>query len=163
MLCWPRVFVPKRWIILLMDTTVRQWTGDWACHLIIWCFSCFWINREKTYHYCSVAQSRPICNHMDCSMPGFIVLHHLLEFAQIHAHWVSDAIQPSCSLFSSSPPAFNLFPIRVFYESALCITWPKYCSCSFSINPSNEYSGLISFRIDWFNLLGVQGTLKCLL
>ena len=117
MLCWPRVFVPKRWIILLMDTTVRQWTGDWACHLIILCFSCFWINREKTYHCCSVTQSHPaLCNHMDCSMPGFTVLHRLLEFGQIHAHWVSDAIQPSCSLFFPSLLAFNRFPHQGLFQ-----------------------------------------------
>ena len=101
---------------------------------------------------------------MDCSTPGFPVLHYLLEFAQTHVHLVSDAIQPSHPL----PPLLllpSVFPsIRVFSnESALCIRWPKYWSFSFSISPSNEYSGLISFRIDWFDLLSVQGTLKSLL
>ena len=95
-----------------------------------------------------------------CSTLGFPVLHHLPELAQTHVHWVSDAIQPSRPLASPSPPAFP--SIRVFSnESVLCIRWPKYWS--FSINPSNEYSGLISFRIDWFDLLAVQGTLKSLL
>ena len=85
------------------------------------------------------------------------------EFAQTHVHWVSDVIQPSHSLCPLLLP--SIFPsIRVFSnESAFPIRWPKYWSFSFSISPSNEYSGLISFRIDWFDLLAVQGTLKSLL
>ena len=99
---------------------------------------------------------------MDCSMPGFLVFHYPPEFAQTHVYWVSDAIQPSHPL-SSPSPAFNLSHIRVFSnESVLRIRWPKYWSFGFSISPSNEYSGLISFRIDWFEL-AVQGTLKSLL
>ena len=84
---------------------------------------------------------------MNCSTPGFPVLHHLPEFAQTHVHWVVDAIQPSYSP-SSLSPLFSIFPsIRVFSsESALCIKYPKYWSFSFSINPSSEYSGLITFR-----------------
>ena len=94
-------------------------------------------------------------------MPGFPVHHQLLELTQTYVHQVGDAIQPSHPL-SSPSLAFNL--IRVFSkESVLCIRWPKYWSFSFSISPSNEYSGLISFRIDWFDLLAVQGTLKSLL
>ena len=106
----------------------------------------------------SVAQSCPTpCDPTDCSTPGFPVHHHLLELAQTHVHWVSDAIQPSHSLSSPSPPA-------VFSnELALHIRWPKYWSFSSSISPSNEYSGLISFRIDWFDLLAVQRSLKSLL
>ena len=99
---------------------------------------------------------------MDCSSPGFPV-HHLLELAQTHVRWVGDTIQPSHPLSSSSPFTLpSIFPsIRVVSnESALCIRWPKYWSFSFSISPFNEYSGLISFRIDWFDLLAVQGTLK---
>ena len=100
-----------------------------------------------------------LCDLMDCSTPGFPVLHHLLEFAQIHVHWVSDSIQPSHPLSSPSPPAFNLSQHQVFSnESVLCIRWPKYWSFSVSISPSNEYSGLISFRTDWLDLLAVQGT-----
>ena len=109
---------------------------------------------------CSVAQScLTLCDPMDYTMPGFLVLHYLLEFAQTHAHWVGDAIQPSHPLLLLP----SVFPsIRVFSnQSALCIRWPKYWS--FSISPSNEYSGLISFRIDCFDLLTVQGTLKSLL
>ena len=94
-----------------------------------------------------------------CSTPGFFVLHHLQEFAQIHGHWVDDAIQPSHPL---SPPSLlpSIFPsIRIFSnESALHIRWPKYWSFSLSISPSNDCSGLISFRIDWLDLLVVQGT-----
>ena len=162
--------------------------------------------------YCSVTKSCLIlCNPTDCSVPGFHVLHYLLEFAQIHVHWVGDAVLPSHPLLPSLPPGFNLsqhqgvfqwvsshlkrpwsllklmsiklvmpsnhlalcrplllpsiFPsIRVFsYESPLCIRWPEYWSFSFSISPSNEYSRLISFRIDQFDLLSVQTTLKNLL
>ena len=101
---------------------------------------------------------------MDCSMPGFPGLHHLPELVQTHVHWVGDAIQPSHALSFSSPPAFNLSQHQGFCnELALHIRWPKYWSFSLSISPSSEYSGLISFRIDWFDLLAVQGTLKSLL
>ena len=102
-----------------------------------------------------------LCNPINCSIPGFPVLHHLIEFVLTHVHWVGDAIQPSHPLSYPSPPDLNFPSIRVFSnESALCIRWPKYWSFSFSIIPSNEYSGLISFRMDWFDLLAVQGTLK---
>ena len=98
---------------------------------------------------------------MDCSMPGLPVHHQLLELTQTHVHRVGDAIQPSHP-FSHLLFLLSVFPsIRVFSsESALCIRWPKDWSFSFSISPSNEYSGLISFRIDWFDLLTLQGTLK---
>ena len=100
---------------------------------------------------------------MDCSTPGFPVHHQCPELAQTHVHRVGDAIQPSHPLLSPSP-VFNLSHIRVFSnESVFWIRWPKYWSFSFSISPSNEYSGLISFRVDWFYLLAVQGTLKSLL
>ena len=117
------------------------------------------------FHFSLVAQSCPtLCYPMDCSMLGFPVHHQLLELTQTHVRRVSDAIQPSHPLSSPSPPAFNLSSIRVFSsELALCIRWPKYWSFSFSTSPSNEYSGLISFRIDWLDLLAVQGTLKSLL
>ena len=99
-----------------------------------------------------------------CSMPGFPVLHQILELAQTHTHWVSDAIQPSQALSSPSPPASNLSQHQgLFQWVSSCIRWPKYWSFSFSISPSNEYSGLISFMTDWMDLLAVQGTLKSLL
>ena len=112
---------------------------------------------------CSVAQSCPILyNPMNCSTPGFPVLHHLLEFAQTHVHWV----MPSTHLIFCCPRLLfpSIFPsIRVFSNGlALHIRWPKYYSFSFSISPSNEHSGLISFRMGWLNFLAVQGTLKSL-
>ena len=113
---------------------------------------------------CLVSRLCPIlCNPVDCSMPGFTVLHYLPEFAQIH-YWVGDAVEPFHSLLLSSLLCLQFFPsIRVFSnELALFIRWPKYWSFSFIISLSNECSGLISFRIDWFDL-AVQGTLKSLL
>ena len=101
---------------------------------------------------------------MNRTMPGLPVHHQLLEFTQTHVHRDGDAIQPSHPL--SSPLLLpSIFPsIRVFSnESAFPIRCPKYWSFSFSISPSNEYSGLISFRMDWLDLLQVQGTLKSLL
>ena len=101
---------------------------------------------------------------MDCSTRGLTVHHQLLELTQTHVHCVSDAIQPSHPLSSPFPPAFNLSQHQgLSDESALHIRWPKYWSFSFNISPSNEYSGLISFRMDWLDLLVVQGTLKSLL
>ena len=101
---------------------------------------------------------------MDCSTPDVPVHHQLQELAETHVHQVHDAIQPSHSL-SSPSPLLSIFPsIRVFSkESVLCIRWPKYWSFSFSISSSSEYAGLIPFRIDWFDLLAVQGTVKRLL
>ena len=104
-----------------------------------------------------------LCDPVDWSTPGFPVLHHLLEFAHTHVHCIGDAVQPSYSL-SPCSPTFSLTSIRVFSnESVLPITWPQYWSFTFSISSSNEYSWLISFRIDWLDLLAVQGTLKSLL
>ena len=100
---------------------------------------------------------------MDYSTPDFPVHHQLPELAPTHVHWVSNAIQPSHPLRPLLLPP-SIFPsIRVFSnESVLCIKWPKYWNFSFSISPSNEYSGLISFRMDWLDLLAVQETLKSL-
>ena len=112
--------------------------------------------------FSSVAQSyMNLCHPMDCSTPGFPIHHQLLELAQTH---VSEAIQLSHPL-SSSSPAFSLFlSIRVFSsESALHIRWLEYGSFSFSISPLSEYLGLIFFRTDWFDLLAVHGTLRSLL
>ena len=99
--------------------------------------------------FSSVAQSCPtLCNPMDCSTPGFSVHQKLPELAQTHFYWVNNAIQPSHPLSSPSPPAFNLSQHHIFSnESVLRIRWPKYWSFSFSISPSNEYSGLISLRL----------------
>ena len=101
---------------------------------------------------------------MNHSTPGLPVHHQLPEFTQTHVHQVSDAIQPSHPLSSPSPPAPIPPSIRVFSnESALRIRWPKYWSFSFSISTSNAHPGLVSFRMDWLDLLAVQGTLKSLL
>ena len=101
---------------------------------------------------------------MNCSTPGLPVYHQLPESTQTHVHWVGDAIQPSHPLSSPSPPALNFPSIRVFsHKSALHIRWPKYWSFSFNISPSNKHAGLICFRMDWLDLLAVQGTLKSLL
>ena len=101
---------------------------------------------------------------MNHSTPGLPVHHQLPESTQTHVHSVSDATQPSHPLSSPFPPALNLSSITVFSnESALRIRWPKYRSCSFNISPSNEHPGQISFRIDWLDLLAIQGTLKGLL
>ena len=105
-----------------------------------------------------------LCDTMDCSMPGFPVHHQLQELAQTHVHQVT---MPSYHLILCHPLFLppSIFPsIRGFpNESVLHIRWPKYWSFSFSISPSSEYSGLMSFKMDCFDLLAVQGTLKSLL
>ena len=115
--------------------------------------------------YCSVAKSYlTLYDPMDCSITGFPAFHYLPEFVQTHVHWVNDAIQPShlLSPLLLLPSIFS--SIRVFSNvSVLSIRWPKYWSFSFSIIHSNVYSGLIFFRMDWLDLLAVQGTLKSLL
>ena len=113
----------------------------------------------------SVAQSCPtLCDPMDCSTPGLPVHHQLLEFTQTHS---TKSVMASNHLILSHPLLLppSIFPsIRVFFQmSAFHIRWPKYWSFSFNISPSNEYSGLISFRMDWLDLLAVQGILKSLL
>ena len=100
---------------------------------------------------------------MNHSMPGLPVHHQLLEFTQTHVHWVGDTIQPSHPLSSPYSPAFNLSHHQGLFQWVSSLhQWPKYWSFSFSISPSSEHSGLI-FRMDWLDLLAVQGTLKNLL
>ena len=143
MLPWHAGYCRDEFLLQMLGITLHfKWTLNNAC--------------------CSVAQSCPtLCDSVDCRTPGFPVLHHLLELAQTHVHWIGDAIQPSCPLSSPSPLP-SIFPnIRVFSsESSLHIRWPKYWSFSLSLSPSSEYSGLISFRIDWLDLLAVPGTLQ---
>ena len=153
------------------------------CHIM-------WINRKYTYISCllklpptshippsmssqstglrsiqfSLSVMSNSLRYLDCSMPGFPVHHQILELAQTHVHWVSDVIQLSHPQSSPSLPALNLSQHQGFYnESVLHIRWPKYWSFIFSISPSSDYSGPISFRMDWLDFLAVQGTLKRLL
>ena len=101
---------------------------------------------------------------MDCSMPGLPVHQQLPEFTQTHVHWVGDVIQPSPPLLSPSPPALNLSQHQgLFKWVSSSHQVPNYWSFSSNISPSNEYPGLISFRMDWLDLLAVQWTLKSLL
>ena len=101
---------------------------------------------------------------LDSSTPGFSVLHYLPEFAETHVYWVGGAIQPSHPLSSPSPPAFDLSQhLGLFQWVSSHIRWPKYWSFIVSVSPSNKYLGLFSFRIDWLDLLAVQGTVKSLL
>ena len=121
---------------------------------------------EASVQFSSVTQlCLTLCDPMKCRMPGLPV-HHQPRVYSTHVHWVGDAIQPSHPLSSFLPPP-SIFPsIRVFSNKlALHMRWPKYryWSFSFSISPSNEHPGLISFRMDWLDLLAVQGTLKSLL
>ena len=120
---------------------------------------------RSSVQFSSVAQSCPtLCDPMNHSTPVLPVQHQLPESTQAHVHWVGDAIQPPHPLSSRSLLALNLSHIRVFAnESALHIRWPKYWTFSFNISPSNEHPALISFRMDWLDLLAVQGTLKSLL
>ena len=119
----------------------------------------------KIFQFSAVAQlCLTLCDPMDCTTPGFPVHHQLPELTQTYFHWVGDAIQPSHPLSSLSPPAFNLSQHQgLFQWVSSAHQVPKYWSFSFSSSPPNEYLGLISFRIDWLNLLAVQGTLKSLL
>ena len=127
-----------------------------------------WLSNWTDWENCcchSVAESHLTpCDRMDCSTPGFPVLHYFLEFAQTY---VIESMMPSNHLILCHPLLLlsSIFPsIRVFSnKSVLCIRWPKYWSFSFRISPSSEYSGLISFRIDCFDFLAVQGTLNSLL
>ena len=129
----------------------------------------FFFNMEKernVYLNCShsVAKLCPtLCDPMDCSMLGFHVLHYLPEFAQTDVYWVSDAIHFILCHPLLLPP--SIFPsVRIFSnELVLGIRWPKYWSFSFNISLSNEHSGLIPFRTDWFDFPAIQWTLKSLL
>ena len=101
---------------------------------------------------------------MDCSTPGFPIHHQLLEFTQTHVHWTRDATQPSHPLSFPSPLAFSISQHHgLFKRVSSSHQVPKYWSFSLSISPSSEYLGLLSFKMDWLDLLAVQGTLKSLL
>jgi len=134
----------------------------WAPLLSAWNYHN--IDNWLSVQFSSVTQSCPtLCDPMDCSTPGFPVLHQLPGLAQTHVHRVGDAIQQSHPLLCPSPPTFNLSHHQGLFQWVLRIRWPKYWSFSFSISPSNEHSGLIFFRTDWLDFPVVQGTLKSLL
>ena len=122
-----------------------------------------WINIQFRW----VTQSCPtLCDPMDCSMPGLFIHHQILEVDWILKLMSIESVMPSSHLILCHPLLLpSIFPsIKVSTnELVICIRWPKYWSFSFSVSPSNEYSGLISFRMDWLDLLAVQGTLKSLL
>ena len=165
---------PPTEILSLLPTLVSftletlLFSAPWTCHafsyiLTTWdIFLSHIVCLSSVQFSCSVVLT--LCNPMNCSMPGLPVHHQLPEFTQTHVHWVSDAIQPSHPsrppfLLPSIPPS-----IRVFSnESTLRMRWPRYWSFSFSIIPSKEIPGLISFRMDWLDLLAVQVTLKSLI
>ena len=157
---WPH----KPWTLWLSPWSPRSpLPSPFLClGVILW----FWLCHSSwLLSFSSVAQPCPtLCDPMDRSTSGLPVPHHLLEFAQVHGHWI---VIPSNHLILCRPLLLlpSIFPSnRVFSnESLLHIRWPKYWSFSFSISPSNECSGLLSFRSDWFGLLAVQGTLKSLL
>ena len=153
---WEHIYIVPGFLVTLPQD--RKW--GLSCRSTTWS-----VHRWKKSQFSSVAQSCPtLCDPMDCSRPGFPVHHQFPEFTQSHVHWVGDAIQPSHPLLSCSSPA-SIYPsIKVFTnESVFRIRWSKYWGFSFSINPFNEYSGLISFRRDWFDLLAAQGALKSFL
>ena len=150
--------------------------NDWNIYVCIYLEMCVYVYIHiytyiwtlymyVTVQFSSVTQlCRTLQDPMNCSMPGLLVHYQLPEPTQTHVHWVGDAIQPSHPELSPSPPALIFPSIRDFSnESALRIRWPKYWSFSFNISPSNEHPGLISFRMDWLDLLAVLGTLKSLL
>ena len=142
--------------------------GKKSCIFHIWSFLNIWkvpgfIRSSCLSSVQSLSHVR-LCNPMDCSTPGLPVHRQLLELAQTHVHWVGKAIQPSHPLSSPSPPALNLSQHQgLFKRVSSSHQWPKNWSFSFNISLSNEHPGLISFRMDWLDLLAVQGTLKSLL
>ena len=125
-----------------------------------------WAHKDPDTQFSSVTQLCPtLCDSIDRSTPAFPVHHQLLELTQTHVHGLGDAIKPSYPLLSPSPPAFYLSQHQGFFssKSVFHIRCPKYWNFSLSISPSNKYLGLISFRIDWLDLLAVQESLKSLL
>ena len=128
-----------------------------ANELFSHCFVCVYTNKNiSVYVYIVQSLSRVrLCNPMECSMPGFCVLHHLPKCAQTHIYWVSDAIQLSNPVLPPSPPALNLSQRQGLFQR-VGIRLPKYWNFSFSISPSKGHSGLISFRTDWFDLLAIH-------
>ena len=155
------------WVAVSFSRGSSQPRGQTQASCIAGGFFTSWDTREhlRASSVRSVAQScLTLCNPMDCSTLGLPVHHQLPELTQTHVYHVGDAIQPSHPLSSPLLLPPNPPSIRVFSnQSTLHMRWPKYWSFSFSISLSNEYSGLISFRVEWLDLLAVHGTLKSLL
>ena len=161
---FPDIFSSVLYFSCLLDTVLLKnyqiyFTTHW------WVMICS-LKIIAIAQFSSVTQLCPtLCDPIDCSMPGLPVYYQLPEFTQTHIHL--ESVMPSNRLILCHPlllPPWIFLSIRVFSnESALHIRWLKYWSFSFSISPSNKYSGLISFRMDWLDLLAVQGTLKSLL
>ena len=150
---WRKRKWTQMWTLLLLFGLLPIRSGQWVISWMVFC--CCWVAQ-----LCLA-----LCSPVECCTPGFPVLHcYLPEFVQTHVHHVGDAIQPSHHLLSPSPPTFNLSRHQGLFQGVS--SWhqvTKYWSFSFNISPSNEYSRLISFRMDWLDLLVVQGTLKSLL
>ena len=142
---------------------------DWATSLPLFHLlksnSCSFLTTRVLLQFNSVAQLCPtLCNPVACSITGFSVLHYPLEFAQTHVHWVGEPIQSSHPLSSPSPCAFNLSQCQdLFQWVSSSHQMAKILEFQLQCQSSNEYSGLIFFRMDWLDLLAVQGTLKSLL
>ena len=157
---FPLPFGNQKFVSYICDSVLLLFfKGVWNLFIIPW------HHKINSIQFSSVAQTCPtLCDPMNLSTPGLPVHHQLPELTQTHVNRVGDAIQPSHPLPSPSPPAPISPSNRVFSsESTLCMRWPKYWSFSFNISPSNEHPGLISFGMDWLDLLAVQGTLKGLL
>ena len=137
----------------------------WRKHMSLTFLSCPTLLYNTSCCCCSVAQSCPtLCDPMDCSTPGLPIPHHLPEFAQVHVHCIGDAVQLSHPPMPSSPSALNLSQHQGFLQWVICsYQMLKILELQLQHHPSNEYSGLISFRMAWLGLFAVQGTLKSLL
>ena len=150
---WPSAPRPSSWPLQMVHSsnTLSFMVTSWAPLSVVFVVQLLFAKLCLT-----------LCIPMDCSTLGFPVLHQLLEFAQTHVHCVNDAIQTSHSLSSPSPPAFYLSRIQgLFQWVSFSHQVAKILELSFSISPSSEYSWLISFRIDWFDLLAVQTVSHC--
>ena len=154
------------WFLLWFLFSCISFVKPISCFLLNWLnWFIFFLTIHLNYQFerfvtvvVHLVMSDSLWPHGPYSMPGFPVLHCLLEFPQTHIHWIDDSIQPSHPLSPPSPPALSLSQHQSLFQW-VSIKWPKYWSFSFSISPSNEYLGLISFRIDWFDL-AVLGTLR---
>ena len=147
---------------------LKEYNRSWIVFLVEWVSGLELVKNVTRYNFvlccCSVPQwCAALCDPMNCRTPGFSVLHHLPELAQTHVHRVSDTIQPSHPLSFPSPSAFSLSQHQgLFRWVSSSHQVAKVLELQFSINTSNEHSGLISFRTDWFELLAVQGIFESL-